>query len=100
MNNIKTKVISISVAVVMLLSMAALSITAVNAAEVVETTGATQTTDALSSTADSATSDSSSDSANGFIATGGSALMLACAAGVAVISGAVFTVANRRKETL
>ncbi len=30
MNNIKTKVISISVAVVMLLSMAALSITAVN----------------------------------------------------------------------
>lgn len=30
MNNIKTKVISISIAVVMLLSMAALSITAVN----------------------------------------------------------------------
>ena len=108
MNNIKTKVISISVAVIMFLFMAVLSISAVNAAEIeettgseiVETTGVVQSTDAVSSTADSATPDSSADSANGFIATGGSALMFAAAAGVIMISGAVFTVANRRRETL
>ena len=38
--NIKTKVISISIAVFMLLSVAALSVTAVNAAETAETTEA------------------------------------------------------------
>lgn len=101
--NIKTKVISISIAVFMLLSIAALSVTAVNAAEAIETTQAsstavTNTTDALSSTADSATVDSTNDSTNGSIATGEPALWAAGFAVLAAASGAVMFVAARGKE--
>ena len=101
--NIKTKVISISIAVFMLLSVAALSVTAVNAAETTETTEAsttavTNTTDAVSSTADSATMDSTNDSANGAIATGEPAMWAAGFATLAAASGAVLFVATRGKE--
>lgn len=106
MNNIKIKVISISVAVIMLLGMAAISITAVNAAQVTETTSSdtTETTqpvpasDAASSTADSATPDSTGDSANGAIATGGSTMWIAGVTVLFVVSGALYLVANRRRE--
>ena len=101
--NIKTKVISISIAVFMLLSVAALSVTAVNAAETAETTVAsttavTNTTDDVSSTADSATMDSTNDSANGAIATGEPAMWAAGFAMLAAASGAVLFVATRGKE--
>ena len=103
---IKTKVISISIAVFMLLSVAALSVTAVNAAEANETTVAdttaavTNTTDAVSSTVDSATVDSTNDSANGSIATGEPALWAAGFFALIAAAGSAFVVANRSKENI
>lgn len=100
--NMKTKVISISIAVMMFIAMAAISVTAVSAVETttVAATDATSSTQAAA-TNDSATSDSTVDSANGSIPTGDSNAALWAAAVVIAIVGVtgVTCFAHARKKS-
>lgn len=78
----KTKVISITIAILLFLGMAAVSFTTANAATATEPTGTAASTGA---TTDSATRDSATpDSANGSIPTGDNGAVL-CLVGVSAL---------------